>query len=640
MYQKYFYFGLCLLLTYTTANAQLHRPIDGMGTNQINPEWGSATSSFMRLTTPDFSDGYSTPGGTDRPNPRIISLALGAQDEFIPNEKNLSDFIWGWGQFIDHDINLNDDHPTDFLPIVVPTGDPHFDPDAIGGVEIPMRRSLFDPNSGTDPSNPRIHVNELTSFIDASSVYGVTEDRMNWLRTFSDGKLKTSAGNLLPFNTIDGELNSPYDTDAPFMLVDGVSFSDKLYVAGDIRANEQPGLTCFHTLFVREHNRLCDEIKADNPTWSDDEIFYYARKMVGAYMQAITYEEWLPSMGFDLDPYSGYDNTVNPSIFNLFSAAAYRFGHTMVNGRLLRFDENGDTLSYGSINLRDAFFNTTIIHEQGGIEPFFRGMAVQAHQMVDVQIMDDLRNFLFGPPGYGGLDLLSININRARERGIPDFNTIRIALGMPPLTSFSDLTSDADLANTLQTMYGTVNKIDPWIGFMAEDHVPNSTMGPTLKKVLSMQFQNLRDGDRYYYENDPMLSSNEKQAIKSVRLADIVRRNTSFTNVQDDIFVASPSSTVSVELFPFGNVRDIDIQAYPNPIQKHFTLTINAFSAGNAELFIIDNLGKEAMRKDVSLVKGENTLEFELDARLANGLYTIVLKSNDDFGKLKIIKHK
>ena len=91
----------------------------------------------------------------------------------------------------------------------------------------------FDKKTGTSVSNPRQHVNMVTSFIDGSAVYGSDEKRANWLRTFKDGKLKVSQGNLLPYNTTDGELNAPLDPSAPEMGND-TGKETKLFVAGAV----------------------------------------------------------------------------------------------------------------------------------------------------------------------------------------------------------------------------------------------------------------------------------------------------------------------------------------------------------------------------------------------------------------------
>jgi hypothetical protein len=621
-----------------TSLAQENRTYDGTLNNLNNPDWGAAKEHFANYMENGYADLISEPGGQNRENPRAISNVIGSQSEFIANELELSDFVWGWGQFIDHDVNLNDDDFLEPNDISVPACDPMFDPNCTGTVKIRMFRSLSDPSTGTSVSNPRKHINEITSFIDGSGVYGSDEDRANWLRTYVDGKLKTSSGGLLPWNTVDGEYESAIDPFAPFMVLDGFPLPEKFYVGGDIRINEQPGLTCYHTLLVREHNRLCDELKIENPSWSDEDIYQRARKFVGAFIEAITYEEFLPTIGVNLDSYNGYDATVEPNILNTFSAAAYRFGHTMINGRLVRYDEEGNDWSFGSVDLRDAFFNPLIVKNEGGIEPFFRGLAAQEHQLVDPMIMDDVRNFLFGPPGAGGIDLLSINFARARERGLPDYNTIREGLFLEPHADFTSLTSDPTLSAALESVYVDINDVDPWIGFMSEDHFANSIVGEGLDAILKMQFGFLRDGDRYYYENDSAFTADEIEEIKSTTLSKIILRNTEILTLQENVFIAVPRGNLAVELFPFSEIKNISLTAYPNPIQKYFNLIIESHRSSNATLSIYDFNGKIVSSEKIQLERGKNELNFELSDELSKGLYVISLTSDSGNGQLKVIK--
>ncbi|WP_051957479.1 peroxidase family protein [Altibacter lentus] len=629
---------LSLLLIGLEGLAQENRSFDGTGNNAANPDWGVAKKNFRNYTTNGYTDLISEPGGLDRENPRVVSNALGSQSEFMANELDLSDFVWGWGQFIDHDVNLNDDNFSEAHDIPVPECDALFDPFCTGTVTIRMFRSLSDPATGTNAGNPRKHVNEITSFIDGSGVYGSDENRANWLRTHIDGKLKTSAGNLLPWNTVDGEYGSEIDPTAPFMVLDGFPLPEKFFVGGDVRINEQPGLMAFHTLWVLEHNRLCDELKVQHPSWTDEQLFQRARKIVGALIEVVTYEEFLPIMGVTLAPYTGYDPTVDPTIMNVFSAAGYRFGHTMVNGRIVRYDEAGNDWSFGAVDLRNAFFNPLILKDEGGIAPFFRGLAAQKHQKVDPMIMDDIRNFLFGPPGAGGLDLLSINIARARERGLPDYNTIRQDILLTPHADFNSLTSDPNLSSVLQTVYGDISKVDPWIGFMSEDHLPNSIIGEGMSTLLKMQFEFLRDGDRFYYENDPAFSSDEITALKNTTLSEIILRNTDIETLQENVFIAVPRGTLAVELFSFPEVKDIRLTAYPNPIQKYFNVRIETHRPAAATLRIYDINSQLITERAVQLQKGVNELGFELEDRLANGLYVITLSSDKGNGQLKVIK--
>ena len=179
-----------------------------------------------------------------------------------------------------------------------------------------------------------------------------------------------------------------------------------------------------HTLFVREHNRLVLELR--KLKLPEETRYQVARAIVGAELQAITYREFLPLLlgKNTLARYRGYDPSVNAGIANIFSTGAYRFGHTMVPSQLLRLNRKGRPIKEGHLPVREAFFNPQLILDHG-IEPILRGLATQRAEAVDNFIVNDLRNFLFGPPGAGGFDLSALNIQRGRDHGLPSYNDSR-----------------------------------------------------------------------------------------------------------------------------------------------------------------------------------------------------------------------
>ncbi|HHB52823.1 MAG TPA: peroxidase, partial [Saprospiraceae bacterium] len=439
------------LLSFTTFS-QVNRSFTGEGNNLQHPEWGAKGTNQLRVTPATYSDGVSEPTGLNRPNPRYISNTIFNHDGLIPDALTISDYAFVWGQFIDHNITLVLDSESDYYPIPVPGGDPYFDPFNVGTAQVPVFRSESDPTTGTNPENPREFPNAISSFIDGSGVYGSTQARADWLRTFENGRLRMSSGQLLPYNTVTGELGSPIDPNAPVMAMANPNIT-KWFVAGDVRANENALLTAMHTLFVREHNRLCEVIKTENPSWNDEQIYQRARKIVGAEIEAIVYEEWLPTMGVNMVAYTGYDPVMEPGIMNVFSVAAYRYGHSVINSKIIRMNNAGEIIPQGNILLRDAFFNPNVIVEGGGIDPLLIGMGTQVEQDFDTKMIHDLRNFLFGFPGQGGMDLAAINIQRGRERGLVDYNSIRQVFGLPKLTSFDQISDDEWFNQTFQNVY-------------------------------------------------------------------------------------------------------------------------------------------------------------------------------------------
>ncbi len=516
--------ALCLPLAAQHGPSSEYRSIDGVGNNIANPLWGAAEVPLQRVTTNEYGDGLETPSGADRPGPRDVSNAVFEQLGPMPNSFGVSDFFWQWGQFLDHDIDLSPEtDPAEHFDIGVPTGDIFFDPMSTGTQTIPLARSEYVTVAGV-----REQTNVLTAFIDASNVYGSDDVRAQELRTLDgSGKLKTSAGDLLPFN-VNGLPNAPTGSDPSFFL------------AGDVRANEQVGLACMHTLFVREHNHWCDVIAAAEPGIGGDEIYERARRIVAAEMQAITYNEFLPLLLGDnvLSQYQGYAASVNPGIFNSFSTAAYRFGHTMLSPNLARRDASGAEIPAGDLSLAAAFFAPQEIIDEG-IDSVLRGLAFQAAQEIDNHLVDEVRNFLFGPPGAGGFDLASLNIQRGRDHGLPSYNQVRVDFGLAPRTLFSEVTSDPDTQARLASVYGSVDEIDLWVGGLSEDPVAGALVGETLVTIFKAQFEALRDGDRFFYQ--VYLEPELRDLVTAQTLSTIIKRNTDIGDeLQENVFLLPP----------------------------------------------------------------------------------------------------
>ncbi len=494
---------------------QLHRfaTIDGSYNNLHRVTWGVATSILWRRIPAEYSDGISVPARINGESAREISNQIFAQSESVLNNRRLTDFVWQWGQFVDHDIDLTQTHiPLEAFPIAVPSDDLLFDPAGAGEQAIFLFRSIYNTNTGI--RTPREQLNLITAWIDGSNIYGSDEETMNKLRLFRRGRLRISShetGHLLP-------------TD-----------EDGFFMAGDVRANEQLGLTSMHTLFMREHNRIARTIFESNPDLTDEQIFWNARKRVIAILQSITYNEFLPALlgPNALRPYRGYNDRVFPNIANSFSTGAYRFGHSMLSPQLLRLDADWNPVPEGHIPLANAFFRPDELRVHG-IEPYLRGLMSQPAQEIDAQVIGDVRNFLFGPPGAGGFDLVSLNVQRGRDHGLPGLPAIRAHFGLPPINDFADISSDPITQLKLASVYDSVDDVDPWVGMLCEDHVPGASVGMTAYWIIKDQFERLRDGDRFFYENQ--FSGAGLDGIRRTRLSDVIRRNTMIRQIRKDLF--------------------------------------------------------------------------------------------------------
>jgi hypothetical protein len=585
--------------------------LDGSGNNAANPTWGQTNTPYSRVAAARYADGRSQP--FDGPNSRLVSNRLHndvAQNIF--SERNVTQWGFVWGQFLDHTFGLRlgrapDDPDGEVANIPFNANDPleEFTNDL--GV-IPFERSA--PAPGTGITNARQQVNTVNSYISGWPVYGGTNTRLDWLRQGSlDGNPTNNSGqllmpgNFLPRADARGNANA-----APPMELNGrlLNAPQDAMVAGDVRANENIGLTATHTLFAREHNRIVNILNGF-PGLSEEDKFQIARRVVIAEQQFVTYTEFLPAMGVNLPGYAGYNASINTSLSNEFATVGYR-AHSQIHGEFeieadlgrysqadLDFFEDlgvetaidGDEIEI-AVPLNLAFFNPDLL-ERIQLGPMLRGIGLEAQYDNDEQIDNQLRSVLFQIPTsenpecldgpglpecfQGVVDLGAIDIERGRDHGMPTYNQLRVAYGLPAVTSFTQLTGESTaafppgsgvnnpnsldftqlvdifgvsfpldedrdpvvatrrstMAARLQAIYGNVNNVDAFAGMVAEPHVAGTEFGALQRAIWTREFQRLRDGDRFFF-------GNQQTALNFIRntygidyrrnLGDIIASNT------------------------------------------------------------------------------------------------------------------
>jgi peroxidase len=491
------------------------RTIDGSSNNLADPTMNRTDTDFARVGPANFSDGFNamTPG----PNPREISNIVVAQADTGEDGPHLTDdngvalsgMMYAWGQFVDHDLDLEQQGTTTDISITVPADDAFLAPGSI----IPVTRVAIDPSTGV-AGHPATAINTVTGWLDGSQVYGSDAATAASLRT-ADGHMKMSAGQNLPVvNTDQGNA----------------------FAAGDVRAQENPDLTALQALFVREHNYQVDQLHEEHPNWSGDRLYETAKAITTAEMVNITYSEFLPHLlGKDaIEPYHGYDPTVDARITEEFEGAAYRFGHSIVSDEISAISNVGAFTSEQTLG--ESFFENPATFKATGADGLLRHLSGDLANPLDTRLVDGLRNLLVDPPA--GIDLAAINIQRGHDLGLGTLNQTREALGLTPYTSFDQVSSDPETAAALKKAYGSVDAIDLWTGGLAENHVAGSVIGSTFGKIIGDQFTALRDGDRFYFENQKF-DSQTLNEIKGTTLSDLILRDTDTTAMQSDAFVAT-----------------------------------------------------------------------------------------------------
>lgn len=549
-----------------------YRTIDGTCNNLEHSMWGASETSFYRLLQPEYENGFNTPigwsqtglyHGINKPSARLVSTRIVSTDVITPDD-DYSHMLMQWGQFLDHDLDLapptissesfvdgedcsqSCDYNAPCFPIEIPVDDPRI----ISQRCMEFTRSSPICGSGStsllfDSVMPREQINVLTSYIDASQIYGSGKDEATHLRNLTDSQGRLRHG---PFSEF-GKPLLPFNEDWPIDCRRDVRESNVgCFLAGDTRVNEQLGLTTMHTIWFREHNRIAQELHSLNPQWESEKLYQETRKIVGAQMQHITYQHWLPKVfgetGMEmLGTYTGYNPNVDSAISNAFATAALRFGHTLINPILQRLNASYQEIPQGHLPLSRAFFSPFRIMEEGGIDPLLRGLftAPTKIRKADQLLNKELTEQLFRQVHAVALDLAAINIQRGRDHALPSYNKWRRFCNLTAAQTFYDLRheiSSENLRRKLQELYSHPDNIDLWVGGISEELVPGARVGPTFLCILVDQFKRLRDGDRFYYENSGIFKPEQLIQIKQSSLAKVICDNgDNIQEVNADVFL-------------------------------------------------------------------------------------------------------
>ncbi|XP_065062497.1 peroxidasin homolog isoform X2 [Rhopilema esculentum] len=604
------------------------RSYDGSCNNLKHPMWGAALTPFGRLLSPIYENGFNTPvawNNTEgKPSARLISMEVMSTLN-TTNDTELTHMAMQWGQFIDHDftfqvtspntarftdggrcdVSCEKEHPC--FPIEIPRNDPRSKRHKC----MDFTRSSSVCGSGStsvffDVITPRQQINQITSYIDASNVYGSTKHESMELRDLSSnwGLLKT--GSLAP----SGKPYLPYNTDLPVdCQVNRSETTIPCFLAGDHRANEQLGLLSMHTLWMREHNRIATELRRINPHWKGDEIYHNARKIVGAQMQHITFKWWLPKIlgkeGMErIGNYERYDPTVDSSVLNSFATAAFRFGHSLIQPFLTRFNASFMPTEEGHLPLHKAFFSPNRLLSEGGIDPLIRGLFVTAakeRRDTDQVMNTELTNRLFQMAHDIALDLAALNIQRGRDHALPGYNNWREYCNLPLAATFDDLSKEIpseEIREKLKRLYIHPDNIDLFVGGMVEDVIPGTRLGPVFMCLITTQFKRIRNGDRFWYENPGVFEPAQLTQIKQSSLSRVICDNSdNIRHVQKDVFKVIQSHA---EYLPCERIPILDLSFWKACCDDKDSCT-NRDSSFTISNFLRNNENHQRSKRSINL---------------------------------------
>lgn len=477
----------------------MYRSADGRCNDLDLPAMGMSGMRMGRNIQADAS--FMEPEKLLEPNPREISKELLTRDEGIREVPFLNYLAASWIQFMIHDWFEHGlrDHSNQ-IKVPVDYTDTHNSGDGT----MPIGRTPADTSPHASDYD-ETYINENTAWWDGSQIYGSNQETQNRLRSFVDGKMIV----------IDGRL--PID---PQKGIPDTGFNRNWWV----------GLELMHTLFVLEHNKIADMLKTNNPTWDDEQLFQTARLINAALMAKIHTVDWTPAiLKNDILREGMFSNwrgllpinfprLGNPATDGIIGGptllegvpfslteeftAVYRM-HPLLRDDFEVRDADTDQVVGVTTLPEHSFAGATAVTDNYGVSDLMYSFGRTHPGLLELNNYPDfLMNFPF-EEGVPMTDLGAVDIIRDRERGIPRYNEFRRQIGLKPVTDFTDITPDTELAEKMRDLYNDdIEALDVMIGSFAEGYrPPGYGFGETSFQIFIAMASRRLMADRFFTED-------------------------------------------------------------------------------------------------------------------------------------------
>jgi prostaglandin-endoperoxide synthase 2 len=311
--------------------------------------------------------------------------------------------------------------------------------------------------------------------IDVSPLYGLNRRITDILRSYQGGKLKSQF--------INGEEYSPY------YYQDGVvkeEFKDlevlyppdlepekreKMFAIGKERGNVQIGYVMMNTLFLREHNRICDVLAKNYPTWDDERLFQTARNIIIVLLIKIVIEEYINH----ITPYY-FKFTADPRAFT--NERWYRQNWMTIEFNLLyrwhSLIPNTVRLDGQEFSFEQTSWNNELVISRG-LGRLFESASLQPAGRIG---MLNTPSFL--------LETDKRSIQLGRDAKLASYNDYRAICQFPRVTDFNQITANETIQKELKRLYGHVDNIEFYVGLFAEDARTNSAVGSLIGRLVGI----------------------------------------------------------------------------------------------------------------------------------------------------------
>ncbi|KAK4883142.1 hypothetical protein RN001_006461 [Aquatica leii] len=300
---------------------------------------------------------------------------------------------------------------------------------------------------------------EVTNVIDMWHIYGKKEAATNCLRSFQKGKLKTRYHNDEEFPPLlqDCPQVAKMYPQQPFDLISkilGPSTLKEKWALGNPQLNMTPLLCVISTIWIREHNRVCNVLANKNPHWGDDELYHTARLIVTGEAIKITLTEIMKHL-----MQSHIDLLYKPEF-----TSDLNIQHTGCVPRELSLVPLWQCLMPDEIQIGKSSYNCSDLQYSNNII-FQHGINQIIHSMSTTPAGETTNRNI----GTGFKKFITKLINESRALKVQSYNNYRKRFGLKPKKTFEELTGDLHLAAMLKEFYIDVDAVELIVGFLTEE---------------------------------------------------------------------------------------------------------------------------------------------------------------------------
>ncbi|XP_059141342.1 prostaglandin G/H synthase 2-like [Physella acuta] len=297
--------------------------------------------------------------------------------------------------------------------------------------------------------------------VDVSSIYGKDTEVELWLRSGVDGKLK--------MQTVNNEEYPMYNKDVPVKMTYAPNVPEHhRFAMGHPFYGLLPGLFLYQTIWMREHNRVCDILKGEHPDWDDERLFQTGKLIILGETLKIVVEDYVQHLAnYNIEikfkptvlfgEHFQYQNKINAEFNDLYHWHPLMPDEFNISGTIYP--------------MKDFMFHSELVLKHG---------TASFTESLSRQRAGHMSHHNHGPSTIG---VVRDTILHGRKLRYQSLNNYRRRFNLEPYESFEDLTGEKEMAAELEKLYLDIEAVEFYVGILVEKRRVKNLFGSTIVEI-------------------------------------------------------------------------------------------------------------------------------------------------------------